>query len=147
MRSNTLLFFHVLSAMTLLGGATTVAVLLVATARRAGEVARAALLLQLAFRLNRFITIPAAVLAIAFGEGLKAKEDATGSWLDVGTGLTYVVVLVGALVLNAFLRRGLAATAKGNPPSASTLRGAASIAPAIVAAVLVVAFLMSGKPS
>ena len=147
MRSNTLLFFHILSAMLLLGGATTVAVLLLATARRAGEVARSALLLRLAYRLNQAVTIPAAVLSIAFGEGLKAKEDASGSWLDVGTGLTYIAVLVGALVLNGFLRRGLAATEKGNPPSASMLRGAASIAPAIVTAVLVVAFLMSAKPS
>jgi uncharacterized membrane protein len=146
MRSDTLLFFHVFSAMLLLGAATTVTTLLVATARRPGEVPRAELLLRLAFRLNLFVTIPSTVAAIAFGEGLKAKEDAAGNWLAVGIGLTYVVVLVGALVLHGFVRRGIAATALGTPPSASTLRGAASIAPAMVAAVLVIAFLMSGKP-
>src|SRR4051794_31377005 len=115
--------------MVLLGGACTVAVLLVATARRATDVARCELLLGLASRVNLFLVIPAAVVSIALGEGLKAKEDATGDWLDVGSGLAYVVVLVGALVLQAFLRRGLAATTVGLPPSASTLRGAASIAP------------------
>ena len=146
MRSDTLLFFHIFSATVLLGTATTVAILLVATARRPGEVARAELLLRLTFRLNLFGTIPSTVAAIAFGEGLKAKEDAAGDWLAVGTGLTYVVVLVGALVLHGFVRRGLAAVAVGKPPSASTLRGAGSLAPAIVAAVLVIAFLMSGKP-
>lgn len=146
MRSDTLLFFHVFAAMLLLGGATTVTVLLVATARRPDDAARSELLLRLAFRLNLVVTIPSTVASIAFGEGLKAKEDAAGDWLAVGTGLTYVVVLVGALVLHGFLRRGLAATALGEPPSASTLRGAASIAPALVAAVLVIAFLMAGKP-
>ena len=146
MRSDTLLFFHVLAAMLLLGAATTVTILLVATARRPGEVPRSELLLRLAYRLNLFVTIPATVASIAFGEGLKAQEDAAGDWLAVGTGLTYVVVLVGALVLHGFMRRGLAATALGKPPSASTLRGAGSIAPAMVAAVLVIAFLMSAKP-
>lgn len=146
MRSDTLLFFHVFAATVLLGAAATVTILLVATARRPGEVPRSELLLRLAFRLNLFVTIPSTVASIAFGEGLKAREDAAGNWLAVGTGLTYVVVFVGALVLHGFVRRGLAATALGTPPSASTLRGAASIAPAMVAAVLVIAFLMSGKP-
>ena len=147
MRSDTLLFFHVFAAMLLLGGATTVTILLVATARRPDYAVRSELLLRLAFRLNLLVTIPSTVASIAFGEGLKAKEDAAGNWLAVGTGLTYVVVLVGSLVLHGFIRRGLAATALGKPPSASTLRGAASIAPALVAAVLVIAFLMAGKPA
>lgn len=146
MRSDTLLFLHVFAAMLLLGAAATVTILLVATARRPGEVPRSELLLRLAFRLNLLVTIPSTVASIGFGEGLKAKENAAGDWLAVGTGLTYVVVLVGALVLHGFMRRGLAATAVGKPPSASTLRGAASIAPAMVAAVLVIAFLMAGKP-
>ena len=146
MRSDTLLFLHVFAAMLLLGAAAMVTILLVATARRPGEVPRSELLLRLAFRLNLLVTIPSTVASIGFGEGLKAKENAAGDWLAVGTGLTYVVVLVGALVLHGFMRRGLAATAVGKPPSASTLRGAASIAPAMVAAVLVIAFLMAGKP-
>lgn len=147
MGSDTLLFLHVLVAMILLGTATTVSILLLAVARRAQDVARADLLLRLAYHLNLLATIPAAVASIGLGEGLKAKEDVTGDWLSVGSGLTYVAVLVGALVLHGFLRRGIAATAGGRAPSASTLRGAGSIAPAIVAALLVIAFLMSAKPA
>lgn len=147
MRSDTLLFLHVLTAMLLLGAATTVSILVFAAARRAGDVDRCELLLRLAYRLNMFATIPAAIASIGLGEGLKATEDGNGSWLDVGSGLTYVVVLVGALVLHGFVRRGLAATAVGVQPSASTLRSAGSLAPAIVTAILVIAFLMSGKPS
>lgn len=147
MRSDTLLFLHILAAMVLLGSAITVAIALVAVARRIGDIARAGLLLHVAYRLNLLVTIPAAVASIGFGEGLRARENALGTWLDVGSGLTYVGVLVGALVLHGFLRRGIAATEKGHAPSASTMRGAASIAPAIVTAILVIAFLMSGKPA
>ncbi len=147
MRSDTLLFLHVLAAMVLLGSAVTVAIMLVAVTRRIDDVARAGLLLHFAYRLNMLVTIPATVASIGFGEGLKAKADAVGTWLDVGSGLTYVGVLVGALVLHGFLRRGIAATERGHAPSPSTMRGAASIAPAIVTAILVIAFLMSGKPA
>lgn len=147
MRSDPLLFLHVVSAMVLLAAALTVSILVLATARRPEDGDRAGLLFRLAYRTNLLLTIPAAVLSIGFGEGLKAKENAAGSWLGVGTGLTYVVVLVGALVLHAFIRRGLAATQVGLAPSASTLRGAGAIAPAIVMAILVVAFLMTGKPA
>ena len=147
MRSDTLLFLHVLAAMLLLGSATTVAIALLALTRRLDSIDSCSLLVRLAYRLNLLLTIPLAVASIGLGEGLRAKEDATGSWLDVGSGLTYVAVLVGALVLHGFLRRALAATQVGVAPSASTMRGAASIAPAIVAALLVIAFLMTGKPA
>lgn len=145
--SDVLLFLHILAAMILLGAATTVTIALVAVARRAGETARSGLLLRVAYSLNLYVTIPAAVLSVALGEGLKANDDSSGTWLDIGSGLSYVGVLVGALVLHGFLRRGIAAAEKGLAPSASTLRGAASIAPAIVTAILVIAFLMSGKPA
>ena len=146
MRSDWLLFLHVLSSMLLLGTATTVAIAILAVPRQRENVGRSALIIHLAYRLNMLGSIPLAVAAIGFGEGLKAKEDAEGTWLSVGSGLTYVAVLVGALVLHGYLRRGVAHTEAGKPPAVTMLRGAGAIAPAIVAALLVVAFLMTGKP-
>lgn len=142
-----LIFFHVLFAMVMLGMTATVTLLLVGAARRAKDVARTEVLWRLAYRLNLSGTIPVTVITIAFGEILKGKQDADGTWLDVGSGLTYVLVLVGALVLHAFLRRGIAALSVGVAPSESTIRGAASLSPAMVTAILLVAFLMTGKPS
>lgn len=147
MRSDTLVFLHVLVAMVMLGTAATVTILLLGVARRSGDAARVAPLLRLAYQLNLWATIPASVITVGLGEGLKAKEDAEGAWLDVSSGLSYVAIVIGALVLHAFLRRGIAAIEAGSAPSASTVRGAASLSPAIVTAILVVAFLMTGKPS
>lgn len=147
MRSDTLLFFHVLAAMLLLGTTFTVAILLLALPKRLAEPGRVGVLVRLAYRLNLMATLPLAALSLGLGEGLRAQEDAEGHWLDVSSGLTYVAVMVGALLLHGFLRRALAAVEAGGVPSASTIRGAASIAPAIVAAILVIAFLMSAKPA
>lgn len=146
MRNDWLLFFHVLSAMVLLGSALTVTIALLSAAGRLDDVSRTTVLWRVAYRLNLLLTVPSTVVALAFGEVLKSKESATGTWLDISSGLAYVAVLVGALMLHGFLRRGIAAAAVGVAPSASTVRGAASIAPAIVTAILLIAFLMTGKP-
>jgi hypothetical protein len=121
-RVNTLLFFHVLVGMLVVGGLITAAV----TAHF--ELWRAA-------RGAAIATLAATIAAIGLGEGLAAVEDVHADWLDVSRGLAVFGLLLGGaglLVATGPLR---------------TRRLAAPVASVLVLVGLTTAFWMAAKPS
>ncbi len=131
-----LLFFHVLAAMTLVGGVLTAAIAGLAARRR--DARQAELLRGLALRSLGLVALPATIATIALGEGLRAKEDAKGTWLDVAYPLTYIGVLLGGIALTLLAWRGR------NRPRAA--RAADALGLVILAVLAAVLFLMTGKP-
>jgi hypothetical protein len=119
---SSLLFFHVLVAMVLVGGLITAAVAarfdLWSLARRAAIGALAA-----------------TIAAIGLGEGLAAEQDAHAGWLDASRGLTVFGLLLGG---------GLLLVVTG--PS-RVRRLAAPLGAALVLVGLATAFVMAAKPS
>lgn len=135
MRSNTLLFFHVLVGMVVLGGLVASAV--AALAARGRTDPRGELLRSVAWR-SAVGALVATIAVIALGEGLDAKEDLSGTWLDVSRGLAEFGLLLGgaALAVLAHLAR--------SRPHLTRLAGALAAGLSLVA--LVVAFVMTAKP-
>ena len=125
MRAETLLFLHVLVAMTMVGG-------LLATAVLASTSAS-----LLAVR-SAVLAAAAAFVTIVLGETTRAREDLAGTWLDVASALAYAGLLLPAIALAV-----LASLAVSRPRLA---RWTSALAIAMLAVSLAVAFLMAAKP-
>ncbi len=136
MRSNVLLFFHILVAMTLLGGLIASAVTAFAAGQR--DDARGDLLRKIAWR-SSIAALVATIATIVLGEGLSAYEDIEATWLDASRGLATFGLLLGGAALAV-----LAHLARSRPP---LIRIVAFSATALSLLALAVAFVMSAKPS
>lgn len=118
----TLLFFHVLVGMLLVGGLITAAV---ACRYELWSVARSATI----------ATLAATIAAIGLGEGLAADQNVHASWLDASRGLAVFGLLLGG---------GLLLVLTGS----SRLRSLAGpLAAGLVLIGLATAFVMAAKPS
>ena len=126
MRSETLIFFHVLVAMTMVGGLLAAAVLASSPSRRLA--AHSSLLAAVA-----------AFVTIVLGETTRAREDLHGRWLDVASPIAYAGLLLPSIGLAV-----LCYLAVSRPQLA---RWASGLALAVVAVAFAVAFLMAAKPA
>ena len=126
MRSETLLFLHVLAAMTMVGGILATAVLASTSARRLAAY-------------SAVLAAAAAFVTIVLGETTRAREDLDRRWLDVASALAYAGLLLPAIALAV-----LAALALSRPRLAPWTSALALL---ILAVSLAVAFLMAAKPS
>jgi hypothetical protein len=135
LRSNVLLYLHLLLGMTLLGGllATTAASLI--SQRLVGD--RAAAMRSVVWW-SALITAAAALATIVLGESLAADEDLNATWLDVSRAMALFGLLFGGVVL-AILAR-LAQTR----PRLSRAVGWLGVALTLTA--LAVVFIMAAKP-
>jgi len=147
MRSDWLLFAHVLSAMALFGGVLAVALVSLAAQRWAWP-DQVPLLRAVAFRTNLLVVLPGFVAVHVFGDLLANREFEHDSptWLDVGFALTDAGLIVGGVVLTLLqfwvLRRTRSGRAGGWQAALATFL------PALVLASLVTAIvLMAGKPA
>src|SRR5204863_3756777 len=143
-----LLTFHLIGAFVLVGGVLTVAILSVAALRQAAP-ERVALLRSLALRTNLLLVLPAFVAVHIFGMVLADREFPSGTkspgWLDAGFGITDGAGVIGIVLLSLLqwwvLRRARAGALRGWPAQTASY-----LSPAVLAAFLVVLFLMAGKP-
>jgi uncharacterized membrane protein len=145
---NWLLMFHVISAFTLLAAALVVTCASVAARRSAARPEATLLLRQIALRANLFLAVPAFLGLHIFGMVLADKEYPKGTktpgWLDAGFGLTDLFGIVGIVILSLLQWWALRRTRAGKPGWQGTVSG--WLAPASFALLLVVLFLMAGKP-
>lgn len=147
MRSDPLLFFHVLSTMLLVGGVLTVAAVSLAAARKAWP-DQVPLLRAIAFRTNLVVVLPAFIAVHVFGDLLANREykHSKPDWLNIGYLITDIDLIVGGVLLTLLqfwvLRRTRAGRLGGWPAEL------ASYLPTVVLAALVtVIVLMAGKPA
>jgi hypothetical protein len=145
-RSDGLLFAHILSAMILFGGVLTVVTVSVAAQRRAWP-DQVPLLRALAFRTNLVVVLPGFIAVHLFGDLLANREfkHDQPDWLDIGFALTDIDLIVGGVLLTLLqfwvLRRTRGGEPGGWPASLAT------VLPWVVLAGLVAAIvLMAGKP-
>lgn len=137
MRSDTLLFFHVLVGMALLGGALTAGISALAAGRtRHDGVAHA---LRRVSWSSSLVAAVGAVAAVVLGEALASKEDVTATWLDIGRTLTFVGLIAGGVLVAVLARLAV------SRPHLGRAVGSLSLVLALVA--VAVAFLMAAKPS
>lgn len=132
MRAEALVFLHVLLAMTLVGALLAAAVVSAASDRMATDSFR-----RLLSR-STLLAAAAALATIVIGEVTRARENAEGSWVDIGSGTAYIGLLFPGIALAvlgrlAFDRRRLMPWVTG-------------LALAMVAVALATAFLMAAKP-
>ncbi len=132
MRSNVLLFLHVLAAFALVGG-------ILAAAVGAFAARRAEHLRPAVWRTALLAVVPGAIATIVLGEALQGKEDREGAWLDASYGLTYLGLLVGGIVLAVLARLALRRP--------RLVAWAAGLGTAMTVIALTVVFLMAGKPA
>src|SRR5262249_23545455 len=144
MRSDGLLFAHILSAMILFGGVLAVLMVSAAAQQRAWP-DQVPLLRALAFRTNLIVVLPGFVAVHVFGSLLADREFKHGQpdWLDIGFAITDIDLIVGGVALTLLqfwvLRRTRAGEPGGWPASLAT------VLPWIVLAGLVAAIvLMAG---
>jgi hypothetical protein len=145
MRSDGLLFAHILSAMILFGGVLTVVVVSVAAQQRAWP-AQMPLLRALAFRTNLLVVLPGFVAVHVFGDLLANREYKYGQpdWLDIGFAITDAELIVGGLL--TVLQFWVLRRTRGGEPG-GWQASLATVLPWIVLAGLVaVIVLMTGKP-
>lgn len=128
MRAETLVFLHLLAAVVLFGGALAVAILATSEGADGRVAVRASVL-----------TAAAALATVSLGEAAKARADATGTWLDVGSVLGYAGLLAPSIALVFVSRRAL------DDPRWRVR--AAGLAWAMVIVSLSTAFVMAAKPS
>lgn len=133
MRSDILVFLHVLFAMALLGSLLATAVL--ATSARRGT---SAFLPGLLWP-SSLLVLVGAIATVVLGEANQAKEDLDAGWLDASYGLTYLGLLVPSIALAVLGRLALR-----RPRLVGWMLG---LALAMTAIAIVVAFLMAAKPS
>jgi hypothetical protein len=146
MRSDWLLFAHVLSAMVLFGGVLAVTTVSLAAQRWAWP-DQVPLLRALAFRTNLLVVFPGFIAVDVFGELLGDCEYKHGrpDWLDIGSTITNVDLIVGGVLLTLLQFWVLRRTRSGEPGNWPAML--ATVLPAIVLAALVAAIvLMAGKP-
>lgn len=143
-----LLTFHLIGAFTLVGAAITVSIFSVA-AIRSTDAERIIDLRRLALRTNLLLALPAFVVVHIFGQMLADKEFPEGvkspDWLGAGFGITDGVGVIGIIILSLLqwwvLRRARSGARAGWQAQVTTW-----LSPTVLAALLVVLFLMAGKP-
>jgi hypothetical protein len=146
MRSDGLLFAHILSAMILFGGVLAVVTISVAAQQRAWP-DQVPLLRALAFRTNLIVVLPGFVAVHIFGTLLADREFKHGQpdWLDLGFAITDIDLIVGGVTLTLLQFWVLRRTRAGEPGGWQA--SLATVLPWIVLAGLVAAIvLMAGKP-
>ena len=146
MRSDWLLFAHILSAMLLFGGVLAVATVSLAAQRRAWP-DQVPILRALAFRTNLFVVLPGFVAVHVFGDLLANREYKHGNpdWLDTGFAITDADLIVGGVVLT-LLQFWVVRRARSSEPGGWQATSA-TVLPVIVLGALVGAIvLMAGKP-
>jgi hypothetical protein len=146
MRSDGLLFAHILSAMILFGGVLTVVTVSFA-ARPGAWPDQVPLLRALAFRTNLLVVLPGFVAVHVFGTLLADREFKHGQpdWLDIGFAITDVDLIVGGVILTLLQFWVLRRTRAGRPGGWQA--SLATVLPWAVLAGLVAAIvLMAGKP-
>lgn len=134
--SDLLLYLHVIAAMTLVGVILASAVVNGLASSREGEAS--ARLRAFAWRIA-VGTVAASVLTVVLGEAVRADRDVDGRWLDISSGIAYVGLLLGSVVLAIVAR-----LATDRP---ALTRRASWLALVMIAAALVAAFLMAARPS
>lgn len=146
---NWLLTGHLIGAVALVGAAITVSIFSVA-ANRSADGARVTDLRRLALRTNLMLALPAFVAVYVFGVALADKEyPGKGvdepSWLGWAFGFTDLVGVFGIIVLSLLqwwvLRRARSGALAGWQAQVATW-----LSPAVLALLLVILFLMAGKP-
>jgi len=146
MRSDGLLFAHILSAMILVGGVLTVVVLSQAAQHQAWP-AQVPLLRTLAFRTNLIVVLPGFVAVHVFGDLLANREFEHDQprWLDIGFAITDIDLIVGGVILTLLQFWVLRRTRAGEPDGWQ--EALATTLPWLVLAGLIAAIvLMAGKP-
>ena len=146
MRSDWLLFAHLLSAMLLFGGVLAVATVSLAAQRWAWP-DQVPILRALAFRTNLFVVLPGFIAVHVFGDLLANKEFKHGNpdWLDTGFALTDADLIVGGVLLTLLQFWVVRRTRAGEP--AGWQATAVTVLPVVVLGALVAAIvLMAGKP-
>jgi hypothetical protein len=145
-RSDWLLFAHILSAMLLFGGVLAVATVSVA-ARRWAWPDQVPILRALAFRTNLFVVLPGFIAVHVFGDLLANREFKHGNpdWLDTSFAITDADLILGGVLLTLLQFWVVRRTRAGDPGGwPATL---ATVLPVIVLGALVGAIvLMAGKP-
>jgi hypothetical protein len=132
--ADTLLVLHLLAAMAMVGSM--LAVLALSLAGRP-ETPPAYALRRLAARIAWLVVILAGA-TVAFGEGAKAREAVSGTWLDVGIGLGYGGSLLPSIALVFLARRTVAR------PELSRWTSVVALLMTVVG--LTTAFVMSARP-
>ena len=135
MRSNVLLFVHVVVAMVLLGGILAATAASVAARRRPPQ---SKLFLDLTWWAS-LGSVVAAVTTVVLGEALAADEDIEAGWLDASRLLAFAGLLLGSIVLAALARLALR-----RPGLAGTV---AAVGAVVGAAALATVFVMAAKPA
>jgi hypothetical protein len=142
---NWLLLFHVLLAMIAVGGVLTVVAASLSALRAAGD--HLVMLRVLAFRANVLAVLPGLVGVYVFGLILSDREfgDETPDWLDISWRITEVTLVVGGVLL-AILQHWVARRVRRGNTGGWPAALASYLPLAVLAALAVVVFLMSGKP-
>lgn len=146
MRSDWLLFAHLLSAMLLFGGVLAVATVSLAAQRWAWP-DQVPILRALAFRTNLLVVLPGFIAVHVFGDLLANKEFKHGNpdWLDTGFALTDADLIVGGVLLTLLQFWVVRRTRAGEPGGWQAT--AVTVLPVVVLGALVAAIvLMAGKP-
>ena len=146
---NWLLMFHVISALLLVSAALVVTTASLYALRRTTTPEATLLLRRLALRTNLFFAIPAFLAVHIFGQVLADREFPKGTespgWLDTGFLLTDVFGVVAIIILSLLqwwvLRRARSGSLKGWQARIATW-----LSPVVFTLLLVVLFLMAGKP-
>jgi hypothetical protein len=136
MRANTLLLLHLIAGMAMVGGLLMSAVL--ATAARRREAGLAGVLRALVWR-AALLAVAGSFATIALGEATRAREDVSGRWLDVGSGLGYAGLLLPSIALAVLARRA------GARPR--LLGWVTVLALGMTTIALATAFVMAAKPA
>lgn len=142
-----LLTFHLFGAFVLIGAALTVSVVSLAALRQTAA-DRVTLLRRAALRTNLLAFIPALIVVYVFGAWLASKEHLdknTPTWLDLAFRLTDMAVVVGGILLS-LLQWWVLRRARAGQLGGWQAQTASYLSPVVLTALLVVLFLMSGKP-
>lgn len=146
---NWLLMFHVISALLLVSAALVVTTASLYALRRTTATEATLLLRRLALRTNLFLAIPAFLAVHIFGQVLADREFPKGTespgWLDTGFLLTDVFGVVAIIILS-LLQWWVLRRARSGAVAGWQAQAASWLAPAGLGMLLVVLFVMAGKP-
>src|SRR5919201_1944639 len=100
MRSDWLLFLHILSALMLVAGVIAVSLTSLAAAR-SGRPEQVPLLRAIAFRTNLVVVFPMFIAVHVFGGLLSDREykDSDPDWLSIGFAITSIATIVAVLLI------------------------------------------------
>lgn len=142
---NWLLLAHMAAAFFLVGGVLVVTLAGLA-ASRSRPTSEIALLRRVAYRANLILVLPGFIAVVALGQGLVAKEDSKGTWLDVAYPVTYLSALLGGVVLTLLQRRAMRQAEAGQVDGSRSGRLATALGPLVLAALFVIIWVMATKP-